>query len=84
VPGADSRNTIETATTEYSKYLSAIIPPDRLVNIVKAINPSTYITVQGDGNLSISLMSGLHSLAVMKNSLLTVEHYALKELTGIR
>jgi hypothetical protein len=84
VPGADSRNTIETAATEYSKYLSSIIPPDKLVNIVKAINPSTYITVQGDGNLSISLMSGLHSLAVMKNSLLTVEHYALKELTGIR
>ena len=84
VPGADSRNTIETAATEYSKYLSTVIPPDNLVNIEKTIDPSTYITVQGNGNLSISMMSGLHSLAVMKNSLLTVEHYALKVLAGIR
>ena len=84
VPGTESRNRIETATIEYRTYLSAIIPPDYLINIEKLLDPSTHITIPGDGNISISMMSGLHSLALMKNSLLTVEQYLLKVIAGVK
>jgi hypothetical protein len=81
--GAESRSALEGAITEYRSYLSTIISANTFKEVDKMLDPSTYLPLRGSENRRISMISGLHSLAVMKNCLLTVEQYALRKIAGI-
>jgi len=82
VTGTDSRKELETAMTEYRKYLSSIINSDAYEKLDRILDPSTYLAVPASPEKRTSMVSGLHSLAVMKNGLLTAEQYALRQLIG--
>jgi len=80
VEGAESRDALDKAIQEYRYWLSETIPADTWNDLDSMLDLSMYISVPVYGDRRRSMLSGLHSLAVMKNSLLAVEHYALKEL----
>jgi len=81
--GSESRSMLEEAIAEYKSYLSKIISTDTFEEIDKMIDPLTYLPLPGSENRRISMISGLHSLAIMKNSLLTAEIHALRHLTTV-
>lgn len=80
VAGTESRDALDKAILEYRSWLSATIPADTWDDVDGMLDLSMYLPVQASGDKRSSMLSGLHSLAVMKNSLLAVEQYALKKL----
>ncbi len=81
-PGTESLKEVETALTEYGNYLSSIISPEAWKGIGKILDPSTYPAASIPMDKRTLMMSGLHSLAVMKNGLLAAEQYALRQIAG--
>jgi hypothetical protein len=73
VPGCNTREELNLALTKYINYISEMIPGEDLQKYTTLLEPSLYLpgTMPDEG--AISLMSGLHSLELLKNSLLTVE-----------
>jgi hypothetical protein len=68
-----TREELNSALTEYTNYISGIFPEEDLQKYMSLLEPSLYLpgTMPAEG--AISLMSGLHSLELLKNSLLNVE-----------
>lgn len=81
IPGAASRQELESLISGYRKYLTTILPDSELQAILKMIDPANILPHRVSAEKKISLMSGLHSLAILKNSLLTVESYSLKRIS---
>lgn len=81
--GNESRSVLEKAIMDYRTYLSAIIPADTYKEVDKLLDPSVFLQPPGSETRGVSMMSGQHSLAVIKNSLLTAEQYALKKIAGL-
>jgi hypothetical protein len=67
--------------TEYVSYLTSIIPGDDLLKHNLLLNTETLLPAGNPDNYEMSLMSALHSLEIMKNSLLTVESRVLNKIT---
>ncbi len=82
VAGTESRAALDKAVQEYRSWLSATIPADAWNDVDRMLDLSMYISVPVYGDRRRSMLSGLHSLAVMKNSLLAVEQHALREIAG--
>jgi hypothetical protein len=80
LPGTTSRNGLEAAIADYRTYLSGIVPSDVFIVLEKILDPSHSLPVESPENRKISMMSGLHSLALLKTNLLTAESCALKYL----
>lgn len=80
VAGNESRDALEKAIQEYRSWLSAKIPADTWNEVDRMLDISMYLSVPAAGDKRSSMLSGLHSLAVLKNSLITIEQYALREL----
>jgi hypothetical protein len=78
--GSSTREELNSALTEYAKYISGMIPEEDLQKYTNLLEPSLYLPGTITEGTNISLMSGLHSLELLKNSLLTVES---KMLTAI-
>jgi drug/metabolite transporter (DMT)-like permease len=76
-PGSNPREGLNTALKEYAKYISGLVPGEDLQTITGLLEPSRYLPEAMPDDINISLMSGLHSLELLKNSLLTVESNAL-------
>jgi len=72
-PGCSTREELNSALTEYSNYISGMIPGEDLQKYTALLEPSLYLSGTFSDDSGISLMSGLHSLELLKNSLLTVE-----------
>jgi hypothetical protein len=81
LPGSSSRQELNKALTEYENYLSDLKTAGDLSNYKRLIDPTVYLPSVLLAGHRISLMSGLHSLEILKNSLLTVETYMLKGIT---
>lgn len=71
--GCSTREDLNSALTEYAKYISGMIPEEDLHKYTSLLEPSLYLPGTMPEGTNISLMSGLHSLELLKNSLLTVE-----------
>ena len=80
LPGTASRKKLETAIADYSKYLATITPQTEFQKFGKMLDPSNCLPIQATEGREISMMSGLHSLDLLKNSLLTIESYALRSI----
>jgi hypothetical protein len=78
--GSSTRDELNSALTEYAKYISGMIPEEDPQKYTNLLEPSLYLPGTVPEGTNISLMSGLHSLELLKNSLLTVES---KMLTAI-
>jgi hypothetical protein len=78
LPGTASRKELETAMADYGNFLSTVIPAAQFQNLNKMLDPSTCLPAKApEEEKDLSLMSGLHSLALLKNSLLAVETYSM-------
>jgi hypothetical protein len=82
LPDCQARQDINKAMLEYQDYLTGLIPGEVILRYKKLLDPSTYLPVNDPDKVSISLMSGLHSLEVMKNGILTAESGVLNEISG--
>ncbi|HUX95822.1 MAG TPA: DMT family transporter [Bacteroidales bacterium] len=78
VPGCNTGTELNSALTEYKNYLSGMIPGEDLQKYINLLEPSLYLPETMPEEGAISLMSGLHSLELLKNSLLAVESNTLE------
>jgi len=79
--GCRTRRQLDSSMTEYVSYLTSIIPGDDLLKHNLLLNTETLLPAGNPDNYEMSLMSALHSLEIMKNSLLTVESRVLNKIT---
>ena len=79
-PGCSTREELNSALTEYGKYISGIIPEEDLQKYANLLDPSLYFPGTMPDGTNISLMSGLHSLELLRNSILTVEWKMLTDI----
>ena len=79
-PGTSSRQELNSALKEYSDYISGLSSGVDLQKYNALMEPSIYLPGQIQNYAQISLLSGLHSLELLKNSILTVELYMLSSL----
>jgi hypothetical protein len=79
--GCIARKQLDSSMTEFVSYLSSIIPGEDLLKYNQMLNTETLLPVGNPDNYKMSLMSALHSLEIMKNSLLTVESRVLNNIT---
>ena len=80
LPGCNAREELNSSMAEYVSYLSSMTSAEDLLKYKKMLDTETFLPA---GNLEkgeISLMSGLHSLGIMKNGLLTVESCVLNDI----
>ena len=75
--GSASLAELNTALKEYSDYLSGLISSGVLKKYEKLLDPSVYLPAVDPADQRVSLMSSLHMLGLLKNSILTVESQAL-------
>ena len=80
LPNCKSRQDINLAMSGYMDYLTGIVPGEDILRYRKLLDPSIYLPGDDADKDVISLMSGLHSLEVMKNGILTVESCVLNEI----
>ncbi len=80
--GTASRAELESAFAAYRNYLSGIIPAGDYRALEKLTDPAICLPSGNPEQTGISLMSALHSLALLKNSLLTAELFAQRKMTN--
>jgi uncharacterized protein with PQ loop repeat len=80
MPGCTSRRELENALTGYANYTSSLAKGAKVQGYKSLLDPATYLHGNDPGVRSMSLMSGLHSLELLKNGLLTVESYMLNSI----
>ena len=67
LPGTTSRDGLEAAIADYRTYLSGIVSSDVFIVLEKILDPSRSLPEESPENRKISMMSGLHSLALSEN-----------------
>jgi hypothetical protein len=82
LPGCNSRQELNTALKEYTNYISDLRSGEDLHRYKGILEPSVFLPDEINKGAEISLMSGLHSLELLKNSILTVESYMLTYIAG--
>jgi hypothetical protein len=73
LPGTISRQGLDALLKDYSGFISGLPEGKDLQMITDLLVPSNYLLEKLPEDRQVSMMSGLHSLELMKNSLLTVE-----------
>jgi hypothetical protein len=81
MPGCTSRRELENALAEYANYISDLEKGAEIQAYKSLLDPATYLPGNDPGVPPMSLMSGLHSLELLKNGLLTIESNLLKSIT---
>lgn len=79
-PGCTSRQQLNTALKEYLNYISGLSSEEDIQKYKGLLDSSIYLPGELREGAGISMMSGLHSLELLKNSILTVESYMLKTI----
>ena len=82
LPGCNSREELNKVLLEYGKYLSGLTSTADFSKYKGLMDPSIYLPDEISLKGGISLMSGLHSLELLKNSLLTVESNMLESIVS--
>ena len=80
MPGCSTRNELNSSMAEFLNYLTNITPAEDLLKYEKMLNAERFLPAGNQDKGEISLMSGLHTLEIMKNGLLTVESCVLKTI----
>jgi hypothetical protein len=80
LPGCSTRKELNSSMAEYVNYLTSITPAEDLLKYKKMLDTDTFLPEGKPEEGQLSLMSGLHSLEIMKNGLLTVESCVLNKI----
>ena len=81
-PGSPTRKEIEAALAEYRNYISEVFPAGVASSVNRLPDAAIYLPAADGLEKRVSLMSALHSLALMRNSVLVAENVLLKSLTN--
>lgn len=84
MPGTGERDKLDDAIAGYRSFLSSAIHEALFEEIRAGLDPSVWLPVPASDEGSIPLIQGLHSLAVMKNGLMTIESYLLHRIHDLR
>ena len=79
-PGCNARKELTSSMAEYLSYLTSITDAEDLLKYKKVIDVETFLPDGNPAEGAMSLMSGLHTLEIMKNGLLTVESCILSKI----
>jgi hypothetical protein len=79
-PGCSARKELNSSMAEFVSYLTSITPAEDLLKYKKMLDTDTFLPVGNPEEGEMSLMSGLHTLEIMKNGLLTVESCILNKI----
>jgi uncharacterized protein with PQ loop repeat/translation initiation factor 2 beta subunit (eIF-2beta)/eIF-5 len=80
LPGCSTRKELNSSMAEYVSYLTSTTSAEDLLKYKKMLDTETFLPAGNPEEGEMSLMSGLHSLEIMKNRLLTVESCVLNEI----
>jgi uncharacterized protein with PQ loop repeat len=80
LPGCSTREELNSSMGEYISYLTSITSAEDLLKYKKMLDTKTFLPSGNPEEGQLSLMSGLHSLEIMKNGLLTVESCVLNKI----
>ena len=84
IPGCSTRKELYASMAEYVNYLTSITPAEDLLRYKKMLDAEIFLPSGNPEKGDMSLMSGLHSLRIMKNGLLTVEASVLNTIASHR
>jgi hypothetical protein len=77
LPACNSRQELNRALAEYINYFSDLTPGKDIIKFKDLLDPSIFLPGETKDYEQISLMSGLHSLELLKISILTIELHLL-------
>jgi hypothetical protein len=80
MPDCKPREELISSMNEYKNYLSNLNPGSDLGKVKDLLDPSLFLPDKIANADEVSLMSGLHSLQLLKNSVLTVESSILRSV----
>jgi len=81
-PGTEGRMELEKAMADYRNYVTGLDSLHLNVNLSIVADPSAYLPADPEENERITMMTGLHSLALLRNAILAFETKALTEIAG--
>ena len=81
-PGTEGRMELEKAMADYRNYVAGFDSLHLNVNLSLVTDPSVYLPSDPEENERITMMTGLHSLALLRNTILAFESKALTEIAG--
>ncbi len=81
-PGTEGRMELEKALTDYRNYVVGLDSLHLNVNLSMVTDPSAFLPAVTEENERITMMTGLHSLALLRNAILAFETKALTEIAG--
>jgi hypothetical protein len=82
LPGCSARLELNNALTVYKEFITDLAPEEDARNYSTLLDPTKYLPGEISGDKSVSLLTGLHSLEVLENSILTVESNMLNILAS--
>ncbi len=82
LPGCSSRKELTTAAEEYKSAISELMKGKDIEAYKGLLDPAVFLPGNDNNGSGVSLLSGLHSLELMKNSLLTFEAYMISSLVN--
>jgi hypothetical protein len=80
--GSKTREALNALLTDYKAFISESLPGEELSSISDLLDLSLYLPDDLPENSNVSMMSGLHSLELLKNGLLNVESGVLKVIAN--
>jgi hypothetical protein len=84
MPGTASRQELDRVIADYRDIISAPLKDEGSRKYLDLLNTSVYFPAETKTRLDMSLLSAMHSLELLKNSLLTVELQALTSIASAR
>jgi hypothetical protein len=82
LPGCTSRDELTAAAEEYKINISEMMKGKDITAYTRLLDPAAFLPGDDNNGSGVSLMSGLHSLELMKNSLLTFESFMLYSIVN--
>lgn len=80
MPGCSTRQELEKSIKEYTTFVTGLSNNEKTRQYLKLLDPSVYFLVENSKNEGISLLSGLLSIQLFKNGIMTVENHLLTDL----
>jgi hypothetical protein len=77
LPGCNPRQELSLSLSDYKKFLSDLNSGEDFKIYESLLDPALFLPEEKFKGAEISLMSGLHSLELLKNSILTVESHMI-------
>lgn len=81
-PGTSSRSELDQSVADYKTIVMAILNDNGYENYSDLLDTPLYLPAEQRTGQDMSLLSALHAIELLKNSILTVEHKALSAITA--